>query len=329
MLKSFLLVSLFATASISAEIGHNSQGSHYGEEGILSYAASRHGPDGSVFLDPYFVPVLTDVKDKLLLDAGCGAGPWSVFAAEHGAQVCGIDLQPGMIDAAAKAAKKAGVADLIEFSVGDVADLPYENSYFDLGISINVGCSLPSTGVAFDANGTPRFAGLGPHCLEMTRVLKEDGAFILTAPSSFGVVFTDGTCRECVDYHIEEVLEEIESGDAPAKIASKLQELHEVNLATFAWRAEHLCLITDESELKAGEEIWRKIPGLAVPNYYHSEEEYLDNVTEAGFRVEKIYRPCFKNALERESFLNDHPQISLGEEYIGNPPYVIFHLRKK
>lgn len=326
MFIPFLVSTLLLAIPVMSDIGHQAQGTHYGDEGACSYAASRHGPDGGVFLDPYFVPYLIDLKDKTVLDAGCGAAPWAVFAAEHGAKVWGIDIQQQMIELAKKAAKDAGVE--VKLEVGDVAELPYQNSFFDLGISINVGCNLPSAGIAFDESHMPHLVGLKSHCAEMARVLKSNGEFILTAPASFGIVFTDGSSQEEVQNHIASVLKEISPEDSPKTIAGKLQQLSEVYRATFAFREGRLYLVTDENILEEGEEIWRKIPGLAVPNRYHSEQEYLQCFQEAGLQVQNVFRPCFINVHERNVFLEEHPEITLGDEYVGHPPFVIFHLRK-
>src|SRR5579872_1850499 len=73
-------------------------GTNYGKEGAEAYAFNRHGPDGSILLDPYFVPYLENLEGKRMLDAGCGAAPWAIYAANHGAEVFGIDIQKGMIE---------------------------------------------------------------------------------------------------------------------------------------------------------------------------------------------------------------------------------------
>lgn len=147
------------------------------EKGIDIYAEVRHGPDGSLFLDPYFIPFLLNLDGQILLDAGCGAGPWSVAAAQNGAIVYGIDIQEKMIAKAKQAAIDAQLEKNIHFEVGDVGELPYQNDFFDRAISINVGCNL---------------INLEPHFRELHRVLKRDGIAVIAAPASFGIVFTDG-----------------------------------------------------------------------------------------------------------------------------------------
>src|ERR1700733_6408619 len=42
-------------------------------------------------------------------DLGCGTGTLSVLLAEHGYQVCGLDLSPKMIEQAEEKARLAGV----------------------------------------------------------------------------------------------------------------------------------------------------------------------------------------------------------------------------
>ncbi len=329
MLKQFLLASLLVSASIYAVTPSNSQGAPDGKEAVYSKAYSINGPDGFLFLDKYIQPGFVYLKDRFLLDVGCGVGFWSMIGAQKGAHVCGIDLQPALIEIATKAAHDAGLADLTTFAVGNVADLPYRDNLFDMAISINLSDRLPSKNVTIELKGSPNVYGLSPHCHELARVIKSGGTAILAAPSSYGVVFTNGTNRKAVDDHINEVLAEIDPRDSVKEIALKLMELKEVYRATFAVRSGRFCLITDESELTAGEVILRKHPGFAMLSFYHSEQECLDHLTEAGFQFMKIERPCFKTAKERLKFLSEQPGFLLGEEYVGNNPFVIFYLKKK
>ena len=79
MLASILLT-LFSFLAVGETVGHTERGTLYGSESVAAYDRMRHGPDGALFLDPYFMPFLINIEGKTLLDAGCGAGPWSVFA---------------------------------------------------------------------------------------------------------------------------------------------------------------------------------------------------------------------------------------------------------
>ncbi len=171
------IISLSFVGALLAE-GHTETGTNYGDQGVDTYAKMRHGADGNLFLDRYFLPYLKETQGQILLDAGCGAGPWAIFAADQGALVYGIDIQENMIEKAKLAALEAKVDERTMFEVGDVGNLPYPNDFFDKAVSINVGCNLPS---------------LESHIKELKRVIKKGGSALITAPSSFGVVFTDGS----------------------------------------------------------------------------------------------------------------------------------------
>src|ERR1700722_1987921 len=100
-----------------------SRGTSYGDEAIAGYAKSAHGADMGVFLYPFIQKDLDGLKDKQMLDAGCGAAPWSIYAAKQGAKVTGIDLQEGMIAKAQEAIKAAGVT--VKAEVGDATKLAF------------------------------------------------------------------------------------------------------------------------------------------------------------------------------------------------------------
>lgn len=280
----------------------------------------RHGPNGALFLDPYFIPELTKLKNHRLLDVGCGAGPWSIHAAKHGAIVSALDIQEKMIFQAMESTQITHLTGQINYVVGEAAMLPYSNDYFDTAISINVGCNLPSTpSLKYFPN---EIIGLGAHIDEMARTLKVGGTVIVTAPASFEVVFTDGTDRDLVMQHIDEVLEKINIFIDPVNIVYYLNELTEVHRATFAMRDGKLALIQSLHNLTSGEEIWRKIPGLTVLNYYHPEMKYVKAFESAGLSLERIERPKFENA----KACQEH--ADLGNEYIENHPFAIFHLSR-
>ena len=95
----FVLTTLFFirffTIQLSANESNQSR-TDYGDQGIDTYAKTKHGPDGALFLDPFFIPHLLNLQGQVILDAGCGAGPWSIFAAKNGAFVHGIDVQDSL-----------------------------------------------------------------------------------------------------------------------------------------------------------------------------------------------------------------------------------------
>lgn len=285
------------------------EGKEYGKQGIEVYAQTRHGPDGALFLDPYFVPYLLDLEGQVVLDAGCGAGPWAILAAQQGATVYGIDIQEGMIEKALQASKEAGVEDKTHFVVGDVGQLPYPDNFFDRAISINVGCNL---------------ADLEPHIKELHRVLKDGGIAVITAPTSFGTVFTDGKRL------ISDVLTTIENSltDDQEAFPQSLKGLDEVYRATFAQVDGRWSLILNDSLLEHGEPIWRKIPKMMVPNYFHCECEYFTLFEDYNFTLRQVCRPYFASEQERQHYNRDHTD-TLGSQYVSHPPFVIFVIEKR
>jgi 2-polyprenyl-3-methyl-5-hydroxy-6-metoxy-1,4-benzoquinol methylase len=82
---------------------------------------------------PHVLKALTDVRGKKILDAGCGGGFYSLWLAERGAEVLGIDASKRMIRIAKeKASRKMLDA---EFSIGDITDLGVEDGVFDVVLS--------------------------------------------------------------------------------------------------------------------------------------------------------------------------------------------------
>ena len=69
-------------------------------------------------------------KGGRLLELGCGAGNMTLWFAEQGYEVYGVDIAPTAIEWAREQAAAQGVA--AEFSVGSVVDLAeFESSFFD------------------------------------------------------------------------------------------------------------------------------------------------------------------------------------------------------
>jgi ubiquinone/menaquinone biosynthesis C-methylase UbiE len=74
---------------------------------------------------------LSVLKGKTILDMGCGSGRYTIALTKTGAEkVYGIDLGKESIRKAALIAEKSGIRN-IEFDVGSVLDLPYEDNLFD------------------------------------------------------------------------------------------------------------------------------------------------------------------------------------------------------
>jgi ubiquinone/menaquinone biosynthesis C-methylase UbiE len=79
-----------------------------------------------------------------VLDVGCGSGNTACLIAEqYGSRVQGIDISEVMIAKAEERARRQGLRDTVEFRVGDVFQLPFEDDWFDVVIVESVLTPLP------------------------------------------------------------------------------------------------------------------------------------------------------------------------------------------
>ncbi|MCC6831007.1 MAG: class I SAM-dependent methyltransferase [Thermoleophilia bacterium] len=96
-------------------------------------------------------------RDRVL-DVACGAGNATLPAARTGADVVGLDLTPGLLDAARAEAGRQGLR--VRWVEGDAQELPFPDASFDVVLS-TFGCMFAPDQV--------RAAG------ELTRVLRPGG----------------------------------------------------------------------------------------------------------------------------------------------------------
>ena len=72
------------------------------------------------------------------LDLGCGYGRSSIYLAQHGWQVDGVDFVPQAVEVARQRAAAAGVADRVRFYAASVAELSFLAGPYDL--ALDIGC---------------------------------------------------------------------------------------------------------------------------------------------------------------------------------------------
>jgi SAM-dependent methyltransferase len=79
-----------------------------------------------------------EVKRRVerVLDLGCGNGRHAIYFAKQGLQASGIDVSARAIEWAQDWSKSEGLE--VDFRVGDIAELPYEDNYFDVVVSHGV-----------------------------------------------------------------------------------------------------------------------------------------------------------------------------------------------
>jgi ubiquinone/menaquinone biosynthesis C-methylase UbiE len=112
--------------------------------------------------------------DRAILDAGCGAGRFSVLLARQNpaAQVHGIDVSTPALAAARELAKASGCTN-VEFSEGSIVQLPYPDDSFDLVFSEGVVCLFQD-----GADPSPSRA-----MTELIRVVRPGGRIMVAVPN--------------------------------------------------------------------------------------------------------------------------------------------------
>jgi 2-polyprenyl-3-methyl-5-hydroxy-6-metoxy-1,4-benzoquinol methylase len=104
-----------------------------------------------------------DLKEMLLLDAGCGTGIFSVEAARRGATVISLDCGKNLL----RETRRKGI---IAVLAGDVARMPIRDATFDVVVSSECVEHTPS----------PRAT-----LRELVRVLRPGGWLVVTCPNAF------------------------------------------------------------------------------------------------------------------------------------------------
>ena len=109
---------------------------------------------------PVIETLIGDLKGKRVLDLGCGSGAYSLWFAERGASVVGLDLSETMISIAQERSRGLDAV----FRVADIRQsLPFDDDGFDL---------------VFSATALHYVDRLITTMTEIARVLKAGGAFI-------------------------------------------------------------------------------------------------------------------------------------------------------
>jgi SAM-dependent methyltransferase len=124
------------------------------------------------------------------LDLGCGTGTHSIYLAQHGLTVVGVDFSPKAIELAREKARQARAA--VDFQIGDVTRLDFLHEPFD--VVLDIGCFH-----GLDAAGRARYA---QHLARLTRA---GSTFLLWAfddHSPFDVGLTPEEVQRCFAPHL-------------------------------------------------------------------------------------------------------------------------------
>lgn len=322
-----IYASILACNFIQMTIDKTHRGAHeasvWDEGAAARYAKTKHGPDGAKFLDPHLYHLMS--RERLegsdFLDLGAGAGPWSQHALEQSARtVTAVDLNEAMLEQARTRLRDGGeLPNNVRAIRGDVSKLIFGDNEFDRLASINVGCNLP--------DGT-----FQAHFREANRVACLGGRFVVTAPDSLLVPFTNAHDAEDIQAEIDGRWAKETTHDSSA-VKRVVDSLRTVLRATFMLDKNGKPVLVTEENADSVQEGWpiiRKIPGLAVDNNYHTAEAYITAVERAGWTVVNAHRDSFASEKERTEY-NDSVDASqkLGQAYVNNPSFLVMDLEKQ
>ena len=128
-------------------------------------------------------------KNKVVLDAACGSGYGSWEMSTVAQKVTGVDICEESIEYA----KEKYVADNLEYVVGSIANLPFQNEQFDVVVS-------------FETIEHVDEVTQNLFLKEIRRVLKKDGLLIMSTPNK--KTFTDMQSGRSSEFHVKEFYEE-------------------------------------------------------------------------------------------------------------------------
>jgi ubiquinone/menaquinone biosynthesis C-methylase UbiE len=113
---------------------------------------------------------LGEVKDKKILDLGCGIGRDSISLALKGAHVIGVDISAKSIKVAKMFADYMGLSEKIDFKICNAENMGFSDEYFDIIFGRAILHHLPRV------EKTLR---------ECHRVLRNDGKIVFIEPLKF------------------------------------------------------------------------------------------------------------------------------------------------
>lgn len=114
-----------------------------------------------------------DLKDKKVLEVGCGGGYWTKFFINHGAKISAFDISPLRVGATKFYLKKAGLADKANLWVADAVSLSLKTKFDFIFVK----------DVIEHIKDDMSFLG------NMSMLLKDGGRLLIVTQNSFSLTF--------------------------------------------------------------------------------------------------------------------------------------------
>lgn len=140
-----------------------------------SYAAHIDTkPHNAYYERPAMLALLPEVRDKRVLDAGCGSGLYAEWFVEHGAEVVAVDVSPKMVEHARR--RVGGRVEVILANLTKPLDFLEDHS-FD---------------IVFASLAMDYIRNWAPVLEEFHRVLREAGHFLFSSGHPFAEFVLSG-----------------------------------------------------------------------------------------------------------------------------------------
>ncbi len=175
---------------------------------LTEFYASGSVPWDDVLPPPEVIALLEEQPSGRALDLGCGYGRASIYMAQLGWEVDGVDFVPHAVTVAAKRAREAGVD--IRFHIASVTDLDFLAGGYDFVLDVGCVHALDEKGITVYQTHLKRLLRTGGSYLLYVRL--QDVAEKIADEGPKGVpekllrdVFSDGFALEKVEKGITNV----------------------------------------------------------------------------------------------------------------------------
>ena len=297
--------------------GHYVDGTRYGDE-IDTFVdhGHKHGAVGEAFVDSGIARSLKElVHGKRFLDVGCGVGNWCCTAAQYGAKtVSGFDIQEKMVE---KAKEATSELDNVHIQVGNVADMPYGDTTFDVAISLFVTCNLSLT--TFEKQFR-----------ELYRLLVPGGKVIMLTPTDWchsRLYAKLGSDPATVEAKILQILRNLPKYPTTPQITEAFKDDIGLYVATFAVDTEgDVFRVKNINQLTNGQPIWVYTDVMLFPNFFYSDQSIITSILHAGLHIDSIENYFTED--RRVVHNSKRPNLSVIEKCIKEPLALVYHLSK-